>query len=267
MRGRVVVLSRPRRLIGDLMHFAAGVPSVPVQRRMQLAPLVAARRAGTRPPWAALFAKAFALVAAGVPELRRAYCKFPRPHLYEYPVSVASVAVEREVEGERAVLGVRVIDPAGRPLDDMVRAVRRGQTAPVEEVKEFRRALRFSGLPRPARRLLWWIALNYGRIRPNYFGTFGISSYAALGAESLHPISPLSYALTYGAIGADGAVDVRLIYDHRVTDGATIARALVELESALNGPVLEEVESGVPAPPDRGSQRPVRAILRAGGAL
>ena len=45
MRGLMVPLSRPRRLICDLLHFAAGVPTVPVQRRFALAPLVAARRA------------------------------------------------------------------------------------------------------------------------------------------------------------------------------------------------------------------------------
>lgn len=247
MRGRVVPLSLPRRLIGDLMHFAAGVPTVPVQRRMRLAPLVAARAAAPEPPpWTSLFVKGFALVAAQTPELRRAYCKFPRPHLYEYPVSVASVAVERAVAGERAVLAVRVNDPAGRPLAETARLIREAQTAPVDEVKEFRRALWLSGLPRPVRRVLWWVALNCGRIRPNYFGTFGVSSYAALGAESLHPISPLAYTLTYGAIGADGAADVRLVYDHRVADGATVARALVALEAALTGPVLAEVCAAQP---------------------
>jgi hypothetical protein len=244
MRGRAVPLSVPRRLIGDLMHFAAGVPTVPVQRRMHLAALVAARRA-TGQPWAAVFAKGFGLVAAAAPELRRAYLKVPRPHLYEYPVSVASIAVEREVAGERAVLGLRVADPGGRPLADLGRAVRAGQHAPVGEVKEFRRALRLSRLPRPVRRALWWAALNYGRARANYFGTFGVTSYAALGAESLHPISPLGYTLTYGEIGADGRVDVRLVYDHRVTDGATVARALVALEAALTGPVLAELRGAV----------------------
>src|SRR6476660_5404305 len=107
MRGLVVPLSRPRRLICDLLHFAAGVPTVPVQRRMHLAPVVAARRAlGQRPPWTAIFAKAVALVAAEVPELRRAYCKFPWPHLYEYPTSVAAITVERDYRGEKGVFTI-----------------------------------------------------------------------------------------------------------------------------------------------------------------
>src|SRR4051794_34215090 len=113
MRGRALPLSRPRRMVADLLHFAAGVPSVPVQRRMNLRPVDAARTACPhRPPWTAIFVKAFALVARDVPELRRAYCKFPWPHLYEYPASVACVTVERDYLGERAVLTERIKDPA-----------------------------------------------------------------------------------------------------------------------------------------------------------
>jgi hypothetical protein len=79
------------------------------------------------------------------------------------------------------------------------------------------------------------------RQRPRYFGTFGISVYSGLGAESLHPISPLTTTMNYGVIAPDGAVDVRIVYDHRVLDGSTVARALVALEAELNGPVLAEL--------------------------
>src|SRR6202011_12683 len=93
--------------------------------------------------------------------------------------------------------------------------------------------------PRPVRRLVWWFGLNaWGRKRANYMGTFGVSVYGGLGAASLHPLSPLTTTLNYGVIAADGTVDVRLIYDHRVLDGATVARALEELEWVLNHEVL-----------------------------
>jgi pyruvate/2-oxoglutarate dehydrogenase complex dihydrolipoamide acyltransferase (E2) component len=36
---------------------------------------------------------------------------------------------------------------------------------------------------------------------------------------------------------------VRIIYDHRVMDGATVARALGRLEEILNSVILEEVRS------------------------
>jgi hypothetical protein len=226
----------------DLMHFAAKVPTVPVQRRMNLAPLVLARRA-SRPPWTALFTKAFALVAREFPELRRAYCKFPWPHLYEYPASVAHITIEREYEGEPAVLGLRIKDPAKLSIAEIGVAIRQASTAPIGSIKSFRHALRFASWPRPLRRPLWWIALNVGRFRPSYFGTFGVSVYSALGAESLHPLSPLTCTLNYGVIAADGTVDVRLIYDHRVLDGASIARALVRMEEVLNTTVYTELVS------------------------
>jgi pyruvate/2-oxoglutarate dehydrogenase complex dihydrolipoamide acyltransferase (E2) component len=41
----------------------------------------------------------------------------------------------------------------------------------------------------------------------------------------------------------DGHVNVRILYDHRVMDGATVARALGRFEEILNGPVAEEVRS------------------------
>jgi hypothetical protein len=85
------------------------------------------------------------------------------------------------------------------------------------------------------RRLVWWVGLNMsGYRRARNFGTFGVSVYSGLGAEALHPLSPLTTTLNYGIIGEDGTVDVRIIYDHRVMDGSTLARALVELEEVLN---------------------------------
>ena len=86
-----------------------------------------------------------------------------------------------------------------------------------------------------------WVGLNWGRQRANYFGTFQISVYSALGAESFNQLTPLTTLLNYGLIGHDGAVDVRVQYDHRVMDGATVARALGRLETLLNGIVAEEM--------------------------
>lgn len=243
MGGRMIQLSRPRIFVNDLLHFARSVPSIPVQRRMNLGRLGAARSscATPRPPWSALFVKGYALTAAALPELRRAYCRLPWPHLYEYPHSVAAVAVEREWAGERAVLMVRIKRPESLSLAAIAERIRRAQTASIESLKDFRRQLWLSGLPRPLRRLLWWLALNGGPWRGNACGTFGLSVYSALGVESLHPISPLTVLLNYGVIAPDGTVDVRLIYDHRVFDGATAARALLLLEQTLNTAIAEEL--------------------------
>lgn len=242
MRYRSVPLSRPRRFMADFLAAARAVPSVPVQRRMNLAAVAAARAAAAdRPGWPAVFLKAYAAVAARTPALRRALVRFPWPRLVEYPTSAATVAVEREYEGEPAVFFGRVADPAARSVAALDALVRGFATDPVEDVKPFRQLLRLAALPGPARRAALWLGLNLARVRAGKFGTFGLSVYSSLGAESLHPLSPLTTTLTYGVIGADGRADVRLVYDHRVLDGATAARALAALEAELTSPVLAEL--------------------------
>jgi hypothetical protein len=241
MNGRSIGLSPQRRFVCDLLEAAASVPSVPVQRQMNLSALVRARAAHPdRPPWVVLFTKAYALMAREVPELRRAYVQLPWGHLYEHPCSVASIAVEREYQGEPGVFFGRIAAPEEMSIVDLTDAVRHLQRVPIEEHKEFQRALWLAGMPWLVRRLLWWLGLNWGRQRARHFGTFAVSVYSGLGAESLHPISPIN-TLNYGVIAPDGTVNVRLTYDHRVMDGATVARALVRLEQVLNTAILEEL--------------------------
>ena len=241
--GRTIPLSPCRRLINDVLHFARKVPTVPVQRRMDLAPLVAVRNtARPRPSWCAIFIKAYSFVAAACPELRRAYLSFPRARLYEHPENVASVAVERRLGDEDAVFFGHLRNPERQSLTDIDIQLRRFKEERVENIGLFRRALKVSRLPGPLRRFLWWFGLSaWGRKRAHYMGTFGVTSYASLGAASLHPLSPLTTTLNYGVIEPDGTVDVRLTYDHRVLDGASVARALAELERVLTHEILAEL--------------------------
>jgi hypothetical protein len=248
VRYRRVPLALPRRFTLDLLAVSATVPSIPVQRRMSLGVVAAARQAAGRPAWPALFLKAYAAVAGRTPALRRAYVKLPWPHLVEYPNSVASVAVERDYEGEPAVFFGLVGDPAGYTVGDLDGLVRRFSQCPLGEVRQFRKLLRFARLPLPVRRAALWLGLNLPRTRAGQVGTFGLTVYSSLGAESLHPISPLTTTLTYGVVGPDGRADVRIVYDHRVLDGATVARALAALEAELNGPILAELLASAPPP-------------------
>ncbi|MEJ0013011.1 MAG: hypothetical protein WDM94_10395 [Bauldia sp.] len=240
MRGRFVPLSLGRRLVVDLTRLH--VPSVPVQRMMNIKPLIAARAAAKgKPSWPAIFAKAYALVAADEPILRRAYVKLPSPRLYEYPTSTVSLVVEREHEGEMIVLTMLIFNVAEQSLTSLSDTIRTAKTVPIEQVSSFRRMLQLARWPTPIRRAVWWLGLNIGRQRGNYFGTFGLTVYSGLGAESLHPISPLTGVLNYGVIADDGTVAVRIMYDHRVLDGSMVARVLGKIEEKLNGPVLAEL--------------------------
>src|SRR5262249_25784669 len=149
--------------------------------------------------------KAFALVARKVPDLRRAYVEYPLARLYQHPFSIASVAVEREYGGEPGVFFAHLPRPEFTPLPELEAALRYHKEAPVADA--FRFIVRFYGLPRAIRRALWWYAINVrGSRKAQFLGTFGVSVYSALGAESLHPLSPLTTTLNYGVIGPDGRV-------------------------------------------------------------
>lgn len=244
MRGRPVKLSAGRRLVGDLMRFSIAVPRVTVQRQMNIRALQSARISQSeRPSWTVLFLKGYGLLSRELPEFRRAYVKLPKAQLYEYPGSIASVAHEREHEGEKVVLLSTIKTPERRSIPELSVLLQEARSRPVLEIREFRRALKIARLPTPLRRLLMWLSLNMGRQRGHRFGTFQLSVYSGLGAESLNPLTPLTTLLNYGPIGEDGSVTVRIHYDHRVMDGANVARALVRFEEILNGEVAEEVAS------------------------
>jgi len=244
MRGKPIRLSLARRMVNDLLHFATAVPTVPVQKRMALGPVVAARAAcRDRPRWTAIFTKAYGLLADEFPELRRAFIGGPWPHLYEFPTSKANIVVERTYRDDSYLLSLLIKNPGSRPLRELGSMLAHATNAPVREVKDFRRALRIARLPRPLRRMLWWLGLNIGMGRGKFFGTFMVSVYSALEAESLHPYSALTTLLNYGVIGPDGMVAVRIIYDHRVLDGATVARGLARLEQILNTVIVDELKS------------------------
>lgn len=243
VKGRWINLSQQRRFVCDLLHFSRGVPSVPTQRRMQLADVIEARgRRAERISWCAIFIKAFSIVAAARPELRRCYLPLIWPHLYEHPINVASFSLERIYRGEAGVFFAKIPRPEERSLRELDALVRRYKSAPVETVPSFMQALWISRLPRPVRRLIWAIGLySDGACRGHFFGTFGISVVGSLGAAGLHILSPLTTTLNYGTFTDGGELDVRLTYDHRVFDGAPAARALAELEEALHGDIRREL--------------------------
>lgn len=243
LRGHSVALSVPRRVVCDLLHFANKIPTVPVQRVIDVSALVGPRKASqVRVSWPALFTKAYAILCRDTPELRRAYIEYPWARLYEHPVPVASIAIEREYQGETGVFFAYFPEPDLLSLPDLESAITKQRTEPVEEL--FAYTFWIYRMPRFLRRFLWWYMINVrGARKAEFIGTFGISVYSSLGAESLHPLSPLTSTLNYGVIDDQGRVTTRIVYDHRVMDGSTVARALVRLEEILNGEILQELKS------------------------
>ncbi|MBY0395917.1 MAG: 2-oxo acid dehydrogenase subunit E2, partial [Thermoleophilia bacterium] len=267
---RSLPVTGPRRFIIDLVHFARQVPSTPVSRTANVAALFEPRAShALRPSWAVLFMKAYALVGAAHPPLRRALLQFPWTRIYEHPWMNCALAIERSYQGEPGVFVGLFRAPEAQPIRQLQRALEWYKGQPLESVGFYRQALRVSRAPRPVRRLLWWSTLNVSGVkRAKRFGTFGLTSYGALGAESLHPVSPLTTTLTFGPIAPTGDVVVKLIYDHRVLDGAYVARRLADIEAALNGPILRELteEAGKFAELAEAQARIEEARLRAAAA-
>ena len=78
-------------------------------------------------------------------------------------------------------------------------------------------------------------------------------------------LSPLTALLNYGVMGPDGHLAVRIMYDHRVMDGATVARALGRMEEILNSIILEEVQSLAARPTETNTEPAQKAAAGGGG--
>ena len=233
------------------------VPFVSLARPLDIRELIEARALATQPPgWAAIFVKAFSLVAKEVPALRTLYAKWPRPSLYELPRSVAMIAIARVEDAQDCVLPQKVPAADTLPLTEIDAQIRHAKDALLGDVPAFRKILRVTRLPLPLRRLMWLVGLNFGRQRANWFGSFGVTSVAAYGAGELHALSPGPFILSYGAVAADQTIDVVIRWDHRITDAALIAKVLNRLEQVLNTEIAGELRANR----QQTEPKPVRAV-------
>jgi hypothetical protein len=243
--GHSVPLSVPRHLMADFVYFSQKMPLVGLTRRMNLGEVAVARKAvEPAPNWVLLFAKAFAIVATRKPELRRAFMSFLWTRLFESTESVASIAIQRDYQGEPMILFAVILAPDQKSLPELTRILDDYRTIPIEEHLELRRLLQITRLPKFLRRLLWRHALyQSGAIKAQNFGTFGISSVATAGATTVGMASVLTSTLSFGPFDSQGCLDVRLDFDHRVYDGIPAAKALAEVETVLNSEILMELRA------------------------
>ena len=169
--------------------------------------------------------------------------RWPWPHFYEHPTSVARFTVSRIHDGQDRVFFARFTEPDLCSLLELQEQLKLRLNAPIETLGNFRRQVIVSRFPAPLRRLIWWLSLNVSpRVRTILFGTFSLSTVSGRGATSVHPPSLATTTVTYGPIDSSGAVRLAIVYDHRVMDGAPVADLLVELEEILNGPIADELE-------------------------
>ena len=89
--------------------------------------------------------------------------------------------------------------------------------------------------------LILGLTATSGRLRCHNFGTFSVTSTASQGAGLVCLLPILTSAVHYGLFDDQGRLDVRITWDHRVMDGAILARAMTDLESILNRDLVREL--------------------------
>jgi hypothetical protein len=247
---RYVPLSLSRLWVRELAYFASKVPTAGGTALLKVKAVATARR-DQQPPigWGAIMVKAIALVARRHPELKRCYMPWPWAHFYEHPHCVATIMVERQWRGERAVFADQIHAPEQKSLREIDAMLRGLKQAPVESVGGFRRLIRHTHLPPPLRRLMWRIVLyGSGRLRSRYVGTFAVSSVPAYRSGFPTQAATLpAISIFYGSPQANGDLPVQIFFDHRVTDGVAISRLLFELFVILRSEIIVELGGAAPS--------------------
>jgi hypothetical protein len=236
-------LSGARGCVGDVARLGRGIPLFPVDRTMRLAAVADARHsAASRIGWAALFTKAYARVAREMPELRTWVAGVVRPRLATADTSVATLAISRVEDGVDRLCWARIAAPDALPLAALQRTIDDACTKPVAEA--FPRQLELERTPGPLRRaILRWNMRSASPKRTTRIGTFSLSTLAGLGATNRFHPTLCTTSLSYAPLEADGRCVVTVIADHRVLDGAAVARALHWLEQALVVDIVAELAS------------------------
>ena len=237
-----------RGCVNDIAVLALDIPLFPVDRLMRLDAVAEARNAAAvRIGWAAIFLKAYALVARETPALRSWLAGRLRPRLATSGESVAALAINRGDGGDDRLFFARLARPDAVPLPLLQHSIDRFVTRPVEDV--FKRQLELEGVPGWLRRtILRWNMRSTSPKRVTRIGTFSLSTLAGFGATNRFHPTICTTSLAYAPLDTDGRCLVTAIADHRVLDGAAVARALARLEEVLAGEIVAELRSLQAAP-------------------
>lgn len=233
-----------RGAVNDVAVLGRAIPLFPVDREMRLAVVADARAAAPRRiGWSACFLKAYALVARETPLLRSWLVGGLTSRLATSSQSVATLAINRaDKQGVDRLFFARLAAPDTLPLVAVQAFIDHHATAPVDEI--FRRQLELEMVPGWLRRtILRWNMSSASAKRPVRIGTFSMSSLAGFSAGNhFHP-TLCTTSLCQGPLDDAGRCRVTLIADHRVLDGATVARALERLEAVLTREIASDLRN------------------------
>jgi len=240
--GQRFSVPRSRKLTSDLLWFNQAVPQCGHDRICDFSKVANVRsKASPRISWVSLFVRAYALVASRYPQLRQTWYRWPVAHLYQHPLSVATITIHRDWRDEPWLFWGQVQHPEELSLREIQDRLDEFRDGPPGEV--FRHQTKLAQFPLLLRRLIWWWNINVATAgRAERLGTFFLSTLAGRGAEIQIPPSIHTGCLTFGPLDESGKCKVTLAYDHRVMDGAMVADILLSLESVLNEDILAELQ-------------------------
>ncbi|HUB68514.1 MAG TPA: hypothetical protein VL981_13600 [Candidatus Methylacidiphilales bacterium] len=250
-KGSYRSISPARRWMCDLAALSQTIPIAALEHRLHLRPVFEALKNCPKPhpSWSALFLKAVALLARHQPYLRRSYFGFPWPRIYEHPINVAAITVEREWQGEHAIFFDMLPRPETMGVMELHYYLRRLKSEPVESIRCFRRLIKGGALPLPFRWLIWRYLHSFsGPRRAAYTGTFAINGGTRFPIRPVTTTGAIGATVYFGLFDAEGNTDVCLAFDHRVMDGGVVVRILDGLESVLNTDIVIELQALVHQP-------------------
>ena len=232
-----------RGCVADIAMLAKNIPLFPVDRWCNLTELTQARTASHhRIGWAAIFLKAYGKVVEQTPELRSWFLPGLWPRIATTNQIVATLAINRIENDTEQLCWARLHQPETLPLVDIQRFIDECCSAPSNEL--FKRQRELEMLPGFLRRaVLRWNLRSASRKRSTRIGTFSLSTLAGYGASNhFHP-TLCTTSISYRPVEADGRCLVTMIADHRVIDGAVVARSLATLEKFLQQDLVHELRS------------------------
>jgi len=242
--GRKVPMSPYRRYMVEHMKRAQKVPSQVLHKDCNLEKIDDLRKTSRfRIGWTALMIKAYSVLADRYPELRRIYQRWPIEYLYQPDQQSCRAVFSRLIDGQEELLFHKIEDPELMSISEIQQLISFAQEAPIHEIPIFEMHDRFCRLPVTIRKVIWMTLSFSAKLRSSSMGTFGLTTVAREGVYSVHPPCHGNIVVTSGPLQDDGKMRITFVYDHRVHDGMTIARALSEFENIMNTEIVDELKS------------------------
>jgi pyruvate/2-oxoglutarate dehydrogenase complex dihydrolipoamide acyltransferase (E2) component len=168
------------------------------------------------------------------------------PRIAHYSEVNAKLALDRTLDGQRAVLSAVLPDLAKADLSQIQERVSYYRDGDAEQMAEFAGVRKLQGLPTPVGRFAFRRFVQPLARRAEVFGTFAVTSLGHRAVDSFHSVGGTTITLGVGRVLTrpvvrDGEVTtarvmrLSLSFDHRVIDGGEAADILTEIKDALEG--------------------------------